>query len=258
MVTKQSIAILVLTGVLLSACSSVATPTANVTPDDASTVLPANTPKQMNTLRTLSVTGEGKAEGAPDIAVVNLGVETRDPSVAKSVSENNAKATSIDKAILGLGVDAKDIQTTGFSVYFQPLFDDKGQTTGQGTYIVGNTISVTVRNLANLGQILGGALDAGANSVSGVTFTVADPTALISTARGLAIADARAKANEIAKGLKVSVGRVLTVAEGNIVPPIISPYAASQNSFGKGGGPVPVESGTYTVTMQLSVVFEIK
>jgi uncharacterized protein len=243
MINKQTISILLLASIFLAACSGIGPPS------------PADS---VNSPHTISVTGEGKAEAAPDIAIVNLGVETRDPSVAKAVADNNNKAGTIHQAVTGFGIDAKDIQTTGFNVYFQPVVDTQGQPTGQGTYIVSNTITITVRDLTKLGQILGGALDAGANSVSGINFSVANPAPLMSTARANAIADAQSRANEIAKGLKVEIVRVLAVVEGYAASPIIAPYSNSLTQFGKGGGPVPVESGTYTVTLQVSVVFEIK
>jgi uncharacterized protein YggE len=107
--------IILLAGMVLSACVG-ATPTAVATNNGSNT-------GQQPAPRTISVTGEGKAEGAPDIAVASLGVETRDPSVSKAVAENNQKANAITKAVLGLGVGGKDIQTTGFNVYFQDVFD---------------------------------------------------------------------------------------------------------------------------------------
>jgi uncharacterized protein len=161
--------------------------------------------------------------------------------------------------VLALGVEAKDIQTTGFNVYFQDVYDPSGKSTGEGKYVVGNTITITVRDLTKLGPILGGALDAGANSVSGVTFTVADPSKLLTEARGKALANAQARAGEIAKGLNVEILRVLTVSEGGSsgIQLDMLKVAPAFSGMG-GGGSVPIQSGTYTVTMQISVVFEIK
>jgi uncharacterized protein len=235
--------LVLLVGLLLTACSG-------VSPSGAS---------QLQTPRTILVTGEGKAEGTPDIAVANLGVETRDPSVSKAVTENNQKAAAITQAVLGLGVDAKDIQTTGFNVYFLDVTDQTGKSTGEGKYVVSNTIMITVRDISKLGPILGGALDAGANSVSGVNFTVADPSKLLTEARAKALANAQDRAGEIAKGLKVEILRVLTVSEGGSSGLQFDNLKLA-NSFtgGLGGGPVPIQSGTYVVNMQITVAFEIK
>jgi uncharacterized protein len=242
----QIFSVVVLAGLLLTACSG--------TPTGAAPMTAANPPAP----RIILVTGEGRAEGAPDIAVATLGVETRDPSVTKAVAENNQKATSITQAVLAQNVAAKDIQTTGFNVYFQDVYDPNGKSTGEGKYVVSNTITVTVRDLTKLGPILGSALDAGANSVSGVNFTVADPSKLLTEARGKALADAQARASEIAKGLNVEILRVLTASEGSLSGGATDYLKAAPAFSGMGGGSVPVQSGTYTVTMQMTVTFEIK
>jgi uncharacterized protein len=262
MKTAKLLSLLFLSVAFLAACAGTVTPAAAPAQTASTQAAPANpisilVPTQQPAPRTISVTGEGKAEGAPDIAIANLGVETRDVNVAKAVADNNKKASAISQSVKALGVDAKDIQTTGFNVYFQDTFD-KGQPTGLGIYVVGNTISITVRDLGKLGQILGNALDAGANSVSGVTFTVADPSGLFAEARNKAMADAQARADQLAKGMRVQIVRVLTVNEGNSYAPPAAYLKSSALAGVGGGGPVPVESGTYIVTMQVSAVFEIQ
>lgn len=108
-----------------------------------------------------------------------------------------------------------------------------------------------------MGTILGAAQAAGVNSVGGVSFSLEDPTPAISQARALAVANARARAEELAKGLGVKVGKVLTINEyGASVPvPADKGYAMG---VGGGGSSVPISVGTWEVSMSIGVVFEIE
>ena len=122
------------------------------------------------------------------------------------------------------GVDAKDIQTSGFSVNPQYLYPDKdadGNTpppriTG---YQVQNGVNVKVRKLADLGGILDKIVTVGANTINGVSFSVDDPAKLLDEARKAAFADAEAKAKTYADAAGVGLGKVLTIAEGSDAAP---------------------------------------
>ncbi len=240
---------LVVAAALLAGCS-----VATATPAQPCTVncyapTPANP-------RTLSVTGEGKVNVAPDIAVMYLSIITRDPYVNKAWDDNNAKAQAAITAIQGQGVKEADIRSD-FSLYQQEKYDQFGQPTGEITYVVTHTLTVVVRDLTKVGAVLGAAQGAGVNSVGGVSFSLEDPTPAISQARGLAVANARTRADEIAKGLGVKVGKVLSVNEyGGSVPfPMDKSYAMG---IGGGGSSVPIQVGTWEVSMTVSVVFEIE
>jgi uncharacterized protein YggE len=206
--------------------------------------------------RTLSVTGEGKVTVKPDIGVIYLSVVTRDASINKAWDDNNAKAAAAITAVQAQGVAAEDIRSD-FNVYQQERYDQYGQPTGEITYVVTHSLTVTARDLAKVGTVLGAAQAAGVNSVGGVTFTLEDPTGAIRQARALAVADARARAEELAQGLGVKVGKVLTVNEygGSVPAPMDKSYAMG---IGGGGSSVPISVGTWEVSMTLSVVFEIE
>jgi uncharacterized protein YggE len=207
--------------------------------------------------KTLSVNGEGKVDVTPDIALANVGVETRDPDVSKAVDDNIKMTGAVVTAIKARNVQEADIHTSNFSVYWQEVYDSQGQPTGQGRYIVNNTVTITVREIPKLGEILGDALGAGANTVGGVSFTLEDTTQALKDVRTKAITDARVRAEEIAQGLGVKVGKVLSVNEYGASVPVYADkgYAAG---VGGGGGAVPVSPGTYEITMSISVVFEIE
>jgi uncharacterized protein YggE len=206
--------------------------------------------------RTLSVTGEGKVQVTPDIAVAYLYVISRDPDLSAAWDDNNAKAAAVIAALQGNGVEAGDIRSN-FNVTQQEKYDTYGQATGEITYIVSHSLTVTIRNLERIGDLLGAAQAAGINSVNGVTFTVEDPAAALSQARALAVADARARAEELAEGLGVKVGRVITINEygGSVPYPMDKEYAMG---VGGGGSSVPISVGSWEISMTVGVVFEIE
>ncbi|MBI3240685.1 MAG: SIMPL domain-containing protein [Chloroflexi bacterium] len=208
--------------------------------------------------KTVAVTGNGVAFGTPDIAVASVGVQTRNENPGAAVSENTDKMQAIIAALKELGIDEKDIQTANFSVYAQQNYDTNGQPTNI-TYVADNTVTITVRDLNKVGDALGKAVAAGANNIYGVSFSVSDQSKLEAEARDKAMADAKARAEQLAKAAGVTLGGPMSISEYTSAPPVI--YAADVKGLaaGVGGGaPVPVSTGQIQVNLQVSVTYEIK
>ncbi|NTV65092.1 MAG: SIMPL domain-containing protein, partial [Oscillochloris sp.] len=160
-------------------------------------------------MRQVTVVGSGEVKLAPDAANVQIGVETTAPTTQEALAQNSTQAGAIIEQIKNLGVAEKDIQTSGFTIY--PTYSDDGrQVTG---YTVSNQVSVTIRDLAQAGSLLDQVVQAGANRVYGVSFMLADPAAALAQARDAAVANARARAEQLAKGSGASVGQVLVISE---------------------------------------------
>lgn len=209
--------------------------------------------------RGITVVGVGKASGAPDVANISVGVETRADTVQQAVADNKAKMTQLLDALKALGVTEKDIQTSNYSVYTerQPVPSPDGKdAVGPTTYHVNNQVNVTVRDVNTLGDVLDKAVTAGANNIYGISFRVDDTTKLQADARTEAIADAKARAESLAKLAGVTLGEVVSVSEviGSSVPMYDTPRAA----MGLGGGGAPVQPGELEVSMSVQVTFAIK
>lgn len=206
---------------------------------------------------TISVSGNGISYGKPDIAVAQVGVETRGSDPSQVVSDNTTKMNAVIAALKKLGIDDKDIQTSNFSVYAQQNYDNDGKPTDY-TYVADNSVSITVRDLTKVGDVLGQTVEAGANSINGVTFSVADQTALEGEARDKAMADAKARAEQLAKDAGVTLGAPLSISENSAVTPI--PYALNVRDAGASAAqaPVPVASGQIQVNLQVNVTYVIK
>ena len=208
--------------------------------------------------RSLSVSGTGTANLTPDIAYVNIGVHTEKLTAAEAVADNNAQTQKVIQALTDFGIDAKDIRTTNFSIYPMDKYDPStGQPTGEKTYVVDNTVSVTVRDLETLGDLLDTAIQAGANTVNSVQFDVADKDKALAPARDAAVKDASAKAQELAASAGVQLGELISVSyQDTPVYPVFD---------GRGGGgaaaeaaAVPIQPGQLTFTVTVNQTYGIK
>jgi len=182
---------------------------------------------------TISVSGSGTASAAPDVAYVQLGVETINTNAATAVSENTKKMQAVMAALAEAGIAESDIQTVGYSMWIEQIYDKDGQPTNEVRYHVSNQIRITVHDLDTTGNVLQVALEAGANTVGGVTFAVEDTTALQEQARNAAIANAQAKAEQLANGFGVKLGALHSASEFSAVP---VPAPAYDMAAGVGGG----------------------
>jgi len=209
-------------------------------------------------LRTVSVTGSGSANLVPDIAYIYVGVHTEKPSAAEAVDENNAQTQKMIEALKGFGIAAKDIRTTNFSIWPQDQYDPQtGTPTGKKTYVVDNTVYVTVRDLGKLGDLLDTVIAAGANTVNSIQFDVADKSEALKTARAEAVKDAEEQAKELADAAGVKLGEVQSIGFFDS-----QPYPVYDGKGGGGGAvvesAVPVQPGQLTFTVSVSVTYEIK
>lgn len=208
--------------------------------------------------RSISVTGSGKVHLKPDIAMINVGVHTENEDVSVALSENNAKALSVREALIAFGVKPEDIQTTSFSVYQSQVYGPMGEMLGL-KYMVDNSVYITVRDLAKLGDVLTTLVNKGANNIYGITFDVADRVAALTEARKAAVADAKAQADELAAAAGVKVGQVISVSTATTgsAMPIYAEYG-----YGGGGGmaaaSAPISSGQLIVTVDAYLTYELK
>jgi uncharacterized protein YggE len=207
--------------------------------------------------RTLSVSGSGQAYLTPDIAYINIGVRTEGAEAATAVSENSTLSQKIADALKGLNVESKDIQTTNFSIFPQQKFDQDGKPTGEITYVVENTVYVTVRDLDNIGDLLDAAVTAGANQIYGIQFDVADKTAALSDARKAAVKNAQEIAGELASAAGVALGDIQTINMISASSP--SPvYEPRGNVMFAEAASVPVSPGQMILTVEVTLVYQIQ
>ena len=209
--------------------------------------------------RTLNVTGAGQVSLTPDIAYIYVGVHSENASASDAMTEDNSRTQVMIDALKKAGIDQKDIRTTNFSIWQQDKYDPlTGQPSGVKVYSVDNTVYVTVRKLESLGSLLDTLVKAGANNINSIQFDVADKTAAIKQARDAAVQDAKTQAQELAAVAGVTLGEITSVSFYEATP---SPV---MDGFGKGGGggaeaaAVPIQPGQMTLTVTVSMTYEIK
>jgi len=210
--------------------------------------------------RTLTVTGSGSTRISPDVVSVTLGIQTRNDDVAQAVTQNNVLAGRIMEAARTIGVENADMRTVYFSVSSQPKYDEFGSPTGDVSFFVDNSLQVTLRDVTKLPDLLQGSINAGANSIYGVNFSVANTKPAEDEARLKALADAQARAGELAGAAAVTLGTIQTVTTN-----AYSGFAQSYYpGYGLGGGggdgaqAVPTQPGSLEVTVQVTVVYNVK
>ena len=205
--------------------------------------------EQAEAQRAITVVGVGRVSLVPDIARINVGVEVRGSSVSEAKAEVDDKMEAIMASVLELDVAERDVQTSQYSIFYEPDSAPEGRPSdGQGAYRVSSMIEVTVRDIEEASAVLDGAIEAGANQVYGVTYTVSDDQGWQSQAREEAITDAAARAEEYAQLLGMELGQALSVSEviGGQVP------FAFERALGGGGGIAP---GELEMSIQVQVVY---
>lgn len=204
--------------------------------------------------RSINVSGTGKVYVVPDVAYIYIGVRSQADKVGDALNDNNAQAAQVAASLKELGVDTKDIQTTAFNVYPQQEYGPDGSVT-RNYYTVENTVYVTVRELGKLSDILDAVVRSGANSINGISFDVQDRAAAEAEARKLAIADARARAEEISTAAGIQIGQVINLS-------VYSSGSAVAMYDAKGGSmmesSVPIAAGQMVISADANITYHIK
>lgn len=221
---------------------------------------------------TITVNGTGDVFAVPDVATFSITIDEKDKDMATARDTSTKESDAITTYLKSQNIDEKDIQTTDYS--FNPTYEwnqvacpaianmpcPSGKQVLTG-YEVQETIAVKVRDTSKAGDILAGVNKLGADSVSGLTFTVDDDTALQAQARDKAIADAKSKATALAQSLGVTLVRVVNFSEdgGNNPRPLM--YAAKMMDAAATGDAVSaptISTGQNKYTSNVSITYEIK
>lgn len=210
------------------------------------------------------VTGEGEAWAAPDMAMLSLSVLRQADTARAALDANTRAMAEVIAALKAAGIDAKDLQTSGFAIsprWFYPQNPDgspKNEPPRITGYDVTNGLSVRVRDLAKLGEVLDTSVTLGVNQGGQITFVNDDPAAFLTEARKKAMADAVSRAKTLTEAGGVAVGRILEISEQNFAPRPIPMMEAKAMMADAAGAPVPVEAGENAYRVTVNVTFEIK
>lgn len=233
-----------------------------------------------SSLRSFTVSADAKEVAVPDIAQFTFSVITEGgTNLAKLQTDNTNKVNAIIDFVKSKNVDAKDIRTSYFNLSpryqgyacASPPYDPYGRPVPTQPcpppdivgYTINQTVEVRVRKFEDLGNLLSGVIEKGANSVSQLNFTVDDPTNIQNRAREKAITKAREKAELVAKAGGFSVGRLISIDENQYpYQPYPQQLYAEKGGIGGGGDvtavPPTIEPGSQEVYVSVFLRFEIE
>ena len=208
--------------------------------------------------RTITVVGEGVVNVEPNVARTNIGVEIVRSSVEEATAENSRIVDMLLATLLELGIEEHDLQTNSFNVYAENFGMDASTSDTEVQYRVSNMVTVIIRDLDRIGEVIEAAITAGANNIFGIEFLLDDATAARSEARKLAVEAANANAQELAALTGVQVGRILSISE------VIGGTGGFYNNsistlqLGVGGAErTPIQLGQLRLAMQLQITYEL-
>ena len=205
----------------------------------------------------ITVTGEGSVSAAPDMAIVNFGVLKTAPTARQALDDANKALADTIANLKSKGIEARDLQTSGFSV--SPQFDYSGK---NGTppkltgYQVSNMLTIRVRDISALGKVLDDAVTNGINSGGSLSFANSKQKELVAEARKAAVADAITRAKALTEAAGVSTGNIRSISDDS---PIARPPApmARMAMAKEATDSVPVEVGESEYHANVTVTFAI-
>ncbi len=202
---------------------------------------------------TMVITGQGRIAAEPDMAVITLGVVSHDEHAAEALADNSRQLSQVFEVLAAAGIESNDIQTTQFSI--QPIWRNRSYDSSDPaeieSYSVENNVTVRVREIEALGDILDAVARAGANEFRGIQFTLQEPGPAEDAARQAAVADAQARADLIAGAAGVQILGILSITEsGGMHNPGPEMMAVASRS-------VPVAGGEVGVSASITITYEI-
>lgn len=206
--------------------------------------------------RTITVPGEGRVGVRADLAELRVGIALTEETVQGARTAGAVALQGVLSRLRTLGIKSADIQTSIISM--TPAYDYSSNRNPPRLvgYALTNTVSVTIRDLERVGDVIDGALTSGATTLDNVTFRVANPKPAQRQARELAVADARARAETLAAAAGVQIGAVVSISEGGAATPF-APYAAVRSMAAQDES-TPVEAGTNEISVAVTVTFTIR
>jgi uncharacterized protein YggE len=205
---------------------------------------------------TLSLSAYGETRTAPDMATISLGVQTDGPTAADALRANALKMNQVIAALKRGGIADKDIQTSGLNVSPQYVYQENLPPKLTG-YQVSNQVTIAVHDLTRLGAAVDASVNAGANTVGGISFGLEDSGKAENDARLAAVKALQAKANLYAQAMGYRVARLVNLSEGGGYSPAPPMPAMAFAKSVAADESTPVQAGELKVRIDVNATFEL-
>ncbi len=215
---------------------------------------------------TITVSGFGKVERAPDTAKITFTVMHNAKTVAEAQKVVAEKITQSVAAVVATGITEEYITTNSYNSY--PNYDypevacmalncPRPGAPVLRDYTVSQSVSVNIKNLDIVESVIGTLGTSGVTTIDGPNLGFEDDKVVVREARDLAIADAQAEAEKLADALGVKIVRVVSFSEngGGMPMPM---YAKAGMADMRNESGVVIPNGVQTVQSNVSVTYEIR
>lgn len=203
---------------------------------------------------TVTVNGNGTVTIEPDSAIITLGVYVTGDTLVKAQQDSAEQMQTVLNTLKAAKVPDKYIQTVSYSINVVNEFDDNGNIKGVSGYQVTNQVQATITELDGLGELIDDLVANGANSINGIQFMASDATDALSQARLLAVADAKAKATELAKAAGGTLGSVISITESSINA---GPVAKGAFTQADAAASTPIQSGSLQIQINVTITYAL-
>ena len=208
-----------------------------------------------NSVRTITANGRGTITVSPDSASIVVGVDVSGETLVTTTEDAAARMTAVLDTIEDAGIPADQVQTVNYSINVINEWDEQGRLKGVIGYQVSNQVQIVTQDLDGMGALIDALVGSGANTIYSINFFASDATAALSQARALAVADARAKATELAAAAEVELGEIVSIVESSIGNgPVAREYAAMDSA---GSAATPIQSGSLQISIEVVISWAI-
>lgn len=204
---------------------------------------------------TVEVYGNANIEVEPDIAYINIGVNTENENPSTAQRLNKVKMEKIIEAIKSEGLTDDDLKTLNYNIYKNYRYFDEGER--EEYYVVSNTLKITINDLAKVGKIIDVSSNAGANNINSIQFSVKDDSEYYNEALKLAMESAKGKAESIMSTFNVIPGSPKAVVEITSNQGITRTSELMMRSEAAyDSAETPIQSGDITINARVKVIYE--
>ncbi|OGO43964.1 MAG: hypothetical protein A2137_05605 [Chloroflexi bacterium RBG_16_58_8] len=205
------------------------------------------------------VNGEGKVTAVPDVAILSVGIQAQEASVARAQAEASGAMDRVMKALKDGSVMSKDIQTQNFNIQKVTRWDNNKQQEIVLGYQVTNMVTAKIRDIASAGSVIDAVTAAGGDltRVNSIGFTVDNPAPYQAQARQKAVADAAARAKQLADTAGIKLGKPTYVTENSYVPGPIYRATMEAAAPAPAPAPTPVSPGEMDITANVQIAYAI-
>lgn len=213
------------------------------------TTVGAQQPAINEPISAITVSARGEVKVVPDRASIQISVQTRAETAAKAAAENATKQKAVIDALRALGLGEKDISTSGYNVYPEQRYEPNREPVITG-YNVTNTVSVDLKSVTKVGQVIDAALAKGANMINSLQFYASNTETARRDAIAIAIRKARGDAEAAARAAGGSLSELLQVDIGAYYPP--QPRTIQMKAQASMAPDTPINAGDETISVEVS------